>query len=183
MKFYRDFVDEFSDELVKQLNTGYESLRKEEDTIRVLERNEYYNTKQLGTLYQKLENCNILLSKIAAYKDKTFLHEAIKTTQNNSVAISGCFHGSCDWDCLYYSTASPDQNSCCPQNKSCPDCGFGDWSFDECCREYCNCEWDVINKILFLLAIKNLPISHMVLFDMLKCRTNILQKVYNTYMN
>lgn len=174
MKFYRDYIEDYGDDLVKKLNEEYEKSPKHvENTVATLERNEYYNEKQLRLLHEKITLCNEALKTLVKFDNKSFLHEAIEKTENNSVSIASCFRRSCDWDCLYYSSACPDQNSCRPD----PCCDF-----NSCCNDYCSKEWDVINKILLLLAIKNLPISHLILFDMLKCRTSILQKVYSTYI-
>lgn len=183
MKFYRDYVEDYSEELVEKLNTEYsKAIVTQENQVASLERNDYYNEKQLCLLNQKLSLCNNALKKLSKLDNSVFLQDAIVKTENNSVSISNCFRHSCDWDCLYYSTACPDQNSCRSKQPCFTDRGFCCDDFNSCCRDYCDKEWEVINKILLLLTIKNLPISHLILFDMLKCRTNILQKVYSTYI-
>lgn len=162
MKFYRDFVEDYSDEIVQKMNSEYSKLSSMDNCrVGVCERNEFFNKKQLNILYEKLSRCEQSLKSLMSIdKGNDFLKDALMSTQNNTVSIATCCDP-CEPDCLYYS-------------RGCLD-------IRRCCEDYCNCEWDVINKILFLLTIKNLPISHLILFDMLRCRTSILQKVYSTY--
>ena len=184
MKFYKDYVDDYSDDLVEKLNIEYsKSLASRESQVAFLERNEYYNEKQLFLLNQKLILCNNALKRLSQLDNKSFLQEAIEKTENNCVAIASCCGKNNDWDCLYYSSACPEQNSCRPNKRHCrSDNDFCCDDFNICCGDYCDKEWEVVNQLLLLLTIKNLPISHLILFDMLKCRTSILQKIHSMYI-
>ena len=157
MKGYEDLIEKYPDSIIQKLRQGYENENKNENVSRIqnIERNNYFIQKQLVELLGLINTCENILSLIdeKALKEKS---KVLAITHENKVEIEQCCNNPCNLDTFYYSTGRP--------------------CFDPCMR-YCDCEWQIINKILFLMTIKNMPISQLLLFDLLRCRINVLQKV------
>lgn len=160
MDKYEDLIEKYPDSIIQKLRQGYEKENKPVSMSRIqnIERNNYFIQKQLVELLGLIKKCEDILSLIdeKTLKEKT---QILTVTHENKVVIERCCNNPCNLDTFYYSTGRP-----------CTDP----------CMRYCDCEWQIINKILFLMTIKNMPISQLLLFDLLRCRINVLQKVgYN----
>ncbi len=138
------------------LRRGYsEKDQNKRDLTRIqsVERNNYFIQKQLVELLGLLHMSESMLGQIDV-ADKSKL---LDMTRDNRVTIERCCNSPCNLDTFYYSTGRPN-------------CGCG--------RErYCECEWQILHKLMFLMTIKNVPLDQWVLFELLRCRMCILEKV------
>lgn len=159
MKMYEDFVEKYPSNVVEMLRKGYaQTTNPSVCRIQTLERNNYYIQKQFVELLSLLNACENLLNDLDESEFVRGKASVLNTTRENKVVIEKCCNNPCNLDTFYYATGRP---SCSPP----------------CRRSYCECEWRVINKLLFLMTIKNLPIDQLILFDLLKCRMCVLQEV------
>ena len=164
MDKYEDLIEKYPDSIIQKLRSGYECENKNTGISRIqyIERNNYFIQKQLVELLGLIKTCENILASMdgKSLKEKS---KVLRVTHENKVEIERCCNNPCNLDTFYYATGRP--------------------CFDSCMR-YCDCEWQIINKILFLMTIKNMPISQLLLFDLLRCRINVLQKVgYNNHSN
>lgn len=155
---YKDIVEKYPENIVEMLRRGYsERIDNKRDMTRIqsVERNNYFIQKQLVELLGLLRSAESMLEHIE-FRDKS---KSLAMTRDNRVTIERCCNDPCNLDTFYYSTGRPN-------------CGSG------CGRErYCECEWQILHKLMFLMTIKNVPLDQWVLFELLRCRMCILENV------
>lgn len=155
---YKDIVEKYPENIVHLLSRGYaQKLNETRDLTRIQtqERNGYYIQKQFVDLLGLLKTAESMLEQIDVVNKASILAMA----RENKVTIERCCNDPCNLDTFYYSTG---RHSChTPCNR----------------QTYCECEWNIINRLLTLMTIKNLPLDQLMLFELLRCRMCILQSV------
>lgn len=154
---YRDIVEKYPENIVELLRHGYEKTNNERHLTRIqsVERNNYFIQKQFVELLGLLQSAESMLENIDV-RDKTKL---VAMAHENRVTIERCCNDPCNLDTFYYATGRPNCGSHCGRDK------------------YCECEWQILNKLLLLMTIKNIPLDQWVLFELLRCRMCILESV------
>lgn len=154
---YKDVVEKYPENIVELLRHGYAKANNEQRLSRIqsVERNNYFIQKQFVELLGLLRSVESMLEHIDV-SDKSKL---VAMTHENRVTIERCCNNPCNLDTFYYATGRPNCESNCDRNR------------------YCDCEWQILNKLLLLMTIKNIPLDQWVLFELLRCRMCILESV------
>lgn len=140
------------------LRRGYaekSAERRDLTRIQSVERNNYFIQKQFVELLGLIRTAESILEHIEV-SDKSRL---LEMSHECRVTIERCCNDPCNLDTFYYSTGRPCGGNGCGQ------------------KEYCECEWQIINKLLLLMTIKNVPLDQWVIFELLKCRMCVLERV------
>ena len=179
---YNDYPENYPNQIIEKLNLAY---KKQKETDVKVFNNNFFQLHEtmldktveiagetrceleslLVNLIESLNNCERWLNniKLADKNNKKNLTNLIEITQKNKVEIANCCNNQYDIECDYYATT-------CPRN-----------NFSKCCANYCSCEIDVIEQLLFLCLCRGFPFDRSRLLGLMQSRIDCLKSIVHKY--
>lgn len=150
---------EIMSKMAKELD---KSINIESTQVEICEMTELRQKAELEELFRLLSMCESFFKWIEGDKDQ--LKEMIDTTKSDIVTIEGC----CNRYGLDYRYACEEDFHPCKD-------------FDKDCKKYCKCEFEILDKIIKLLSLKNSIIDKQCMFRLMKNRMDIFRTFFDRY--